>query len=182
MTSVLVPIADGFEEIETTTIVDVLRRASIDVTLAAVGETLVVVGAQRISLLADVRLVDVAASTPFDAIVLSGGKRNAESLRDDATVQRWVRALAEAGKLIAAICAAPIALERAGLLSGRRATSYPGFALPSAFYVEESVVEDGPVLTSRGVGTALPFALALVARLVDAQLAQTVGERMLVAR
>lgn len=159
----LVPLADGFEEIEAVTIIDVLRRAGIEVTVAALGES-PVIGSHAISVTADAEL-DAVRERAFDAVVLPGGP-GARRLRDDVRVKEVARRLAGEGKLVAAVCAAPIALEAAGVLRGKRATVYPGNALPSAELVEERVVVDGNVVTSRGPGTALEFALAVVEKLV----------------
>jgi 4-methyl-5(b-hydroxyethyl)-thiazole monophosphate biosynthesis len=176
---VLVPLAEGFEEIEAITIIDVLRRASIDVVTAALAE-LVVKGSHGISVTADARLDDVA-SAAFDAVVLPGGMPGSRTLRDDERVLGIVRRLAREHKLVAAICAAPIALEAAGVLRGKRATSYPGNELPSARYTEERVVADGALITSRGPGTALEFALTLVERLNGPEATQKLRTGMIVA-
>jgi protein deglycase len=176
---VLVPLADGFEEIEAVTIVDVLRRASIEVVTAALGDR-DVRGSHGITLRADVRL-DEVSSERFDAVVLPGGMPGSKTLRDDERLRKIVQRAAGAGKLVAAICAAPIALEAAGVLAGKRATSYPGNELPSARYVEERVVADGSLVTSRGPGTALEFSLALVERLKGSDTANKLRADMLVA-
>jgi protein deglycase len=176
---VLVPLADGFEEIEAVTIVDVLRRASIEVVTAALGET-EVRGSHGIALSADARLDEVGAEE-FDAVVLPGGMPGSKTLRDDERLRKIVQHAAGTGKLVAAICAGPIALEAAGVLAGKRATSYPGNELPSADYVEERVVADGLLITSRGPGTALEFSLALVERLKGPNAANELRASMLVA-
>lgn len=179
MAKALVILAEGFEEIEAVTIIDVLRRAEVDVTVAALGAS-PVRGAHAIEIAADVALAMVDA-TGFDALVLPGGMPGAKHLREAPEVLELVRRFVKSGKLTAAICAAPTVLEAAGVLGGKRATSYPGHALPSASYLEEAVVEDGTLVTSRGVGTALSFALTLVARLVGPEVADTHRERMLIA-
>jgi 4-methyl-5(b-hydroxyethyl)-thiazole monophosphate biosynthesis len=176
---VLVPLADGFEEIEAVTIVDVLRRASIEVVTAALGDP-DVRGSHGILLRADARLDEVGAEQ-FDAVVLPGGMPGSKTLRDDERLRKIVQQAAGTGKLVAAICAAPIALEAAGVLAGRRATSYPGNELPSARYVEERVVADGSLITSRGPGTAFEFSLALVERLKGSDAANELRAGMLVA-
>jgi 4-methyl-5(b-hydroxyethyl)-thiazole monophosphate biosynthesis len=175
---VLVPLADGFEEIEAVTVVDVLRRAPLEVVTAALGES-PVRGSHGIALVADARLDDVRADD-FDAVVLPGGMPGSRNLRDDERVLSIVRAMASANKLVAAICAAPIALEAAGVLAGRRATSFPGNELPSARYVEDRVVVDANVVTSRAAGTAFEFALRLVAELRGADAAEKLRSNMLV--
>ncbi len=100
-------------------------------------------------------------------------------MREDARAQATIKRAAAAGKLLAAVCAGPTALEAAGVLVGKRATSYPGNPLQSAHWVEETVVVDGDVITSRGPGTTMAFALTLVERLSGAQLAATTAERLL---
>jgi 4-methyl-5(b-hydroxyethyl)-thiazole monophosphate biosynthesis len=177
MARALLLLAEGFEEIEAVTVIDVLRRASVDVTVAALGSS-PVRGSHGITVSADTTLAD-AQGQAFDALILPGGMPGSQHLKDDPRVLELVRRQASAGKLTAAICAAPIALEAAGVLAGRRATSYPGEELPSARTSEERVVEDGPIVTSRGPGTAIDFAVALVARLVGAARAKTVREKML---
>ena len=179
MVQALVVLAEGFEEIEATTIVDVLRRARIEVTTASLGATLVQ-GSHGISIMADAKLDSLRAQS-FDAVVLPGGLPGSTSLRDDQRVHELVKVHVEQGRLVGAICAAPIALEAAGVLKGRRATSYPGHELPSARYVDDRVVEDGNVVTSRGPGTAFAFALHLVERLVGADVADRLRSGMLVS-
>jgi 4-methyl-5(b-hydroxyethyl)-thiazole monophosphate biosynthesis len=174
----LVLLADGFEEIEAVTIIDVLRRAGVAVVTAALTSRSVR-GSHAITLEADASL-DAVSNEDFDAVVLPGGMPGSKHLRDDARVRALVRRAAESGKLVGAICAAPIVLEAAGLLAGKRATAYPGSELPSARYVEASVVTDGALVTSRGVGTALEFALALVERLAGAETAARLRAAMLV--
>jgi 4-methyl-5(b-hydroxyethyl)-thiazole monophosphate biosynthesis len=178
MSKVVLVLAEGFEEIEAVTAIDVLRRAGVQVTIAGL-EAGAVRGSHDIAIVAE-RPIDGVSAANFDALLLPGGMPGAAHLRDDARVKALVQAFAGAGKLCAAICAAPIALEAAGVLAGRRATSYPGFELPSASYVNENVVTDGNLVTSRGVGTALEFALTLVERLVDAETAAQLRQRMLI--
>ncbi len=178
MVKVVVFLVNGFEEIEAIAAVDVLRRAGVEVTTASLGGR-AVLGAHDIQVVAD-RLLDDIDSDTYDALVLPGGTSGSAALRDDPRVQRAVASANQAGKLVAAICAAPIALEAAGVLKGRRATSYPGCELPSADYQEESVVEDGNIITSRGPGTAIEFALTLVARLVGAETAARLRQSMVV--
>lgn len=176
MATALVLLADGFEEIEAVTIIDVLRRGEITVTTASLGARRVT-GSHQIALEADMLLEGVAVED-FDALVLPGGPAS-KTLREDARAQATIRRAAAAGKLLAAVCAAPTALEAAGVLAGKRATVYPGNQLPSARQVEEPVVEDGDVITSRGPGTAMAFALKLVERLSGAEVARTTAEKLL---
>lgn len=174
----LVLLAEGFEEIEAVTIVDVLRRADVTVTTAALG-TSPVTGSHGIALVAD-RSLDGLSAADFDAVVLPGGMPGARHLKEDRRVLSLLTDAARSNKTVAAVCAAPIALEAAGLLAGRRATSYPGHDLPSALYSEERVVVDGNLVTSRGPGTALEFSLALVEKLVGAEAKARLARAMLV--
>jgi 4-methyl-5(b-hydroxyethyl)-thiazole monophosphate biosynthesis len=184
MTRACVLLAPGFEEIEAVTVIDVLRRAEIETVVLGVGAG-TVEGAHGIRLTADAALDDPhVARAAWDLVVLPGGMPGSARLRDDPDVQALLRRQHEAGGRLAAICAAPIALSVAGVLEGRRATSYPAFAgeLRCRAYAEEPVVVDGPVVTSRGPATALAFALTLVAELVGAERSRALGERMLVPR
>jgi 4-methyl-5(b-hydroxyethyl)-thiazole monophosphate biosynthesis len=163
---VLVPLAEGFEEIEAVTIVDVLRRGGIEVVVAGLAPG-TVRGAHGIPVVADTGLASVDA-TSFDMIVLPGGLPGSTHFAEDPRVIRAIQALHAAGKHVAAICAAPTVLARAGVLAGKRVTSYPsvrGQLAPAEVVDEPSVVESGNLVTSQGPGTALEFALTLVARL-----------------
>ena len=165
---VLVPLAEGFEEIEAVTIVDVLRRAGAEVVVAGL-----VPGACRGSrgvVVEPDAALDAVKDSRFDAIAIPGGAKGAEALRNDERVLELVRRQHARGQLVAAICAGPTVLEKAGVLRGRAATSHPsvqaeltqkGVAIRAA----ERVCEDGNVLTSQAPGTALEFAYAIVARL-----------------
>ncbi len=164
MEPVLVLMAPGFEEIELTAPVDILRRLEIPVTLVGVKSRRVE-GAHGITMEADMLLVDVDAAL-YSGVILPGGQAS-WTLRDTPAVLKLVREMHAAGKLVAAICAAPIALARAGVLTGRRATCYP------AAEVEETVraaaaelcatpaVTDGNIITGRGPGAALEFGFEL---------------------
>jgi 4-methyl-5(b-hydroxyethyl)-thiazole monophosphate biosynthesis len=180
MSKALVILAPGFEEIEAVTVIDVLRRAGVTMTVAGLEAAGSVKGSHDISVVAE-HALDQIEIADHDALILPGGMPGAARLRDDARVKKLVRAFAQAGKLCAAICAGPIAFEAAGVLAGRHATSYPGFELPSADYLQERVVADGNIVTSRGPGTALEFALLLVERLATPDAAAELRQRMLVA-
>jgi 4-methyl-5(b-hydroxyethyl)-thiazole monophosphate biosynthesis len=185
MARVCVLLADGFEEIEAVTIIDVLRRAEIDVTTVSVspppGGSLEVRGAHGIAMRAERSLLD-AAEQDWDMVLLPGGMPGATNLRDHPGVQELLRRQHDEGRALGAICAAPIALGSAGVLEGRKATCYPGFedGLTGADCVTDRVVEDGPLTTSRGPGTAIEFSLAIVARLAGAEVAAQLREGMLV--
>jgi 4-methyl-5(b-hydroxyethyl)-thiazole monophosphate biosynthesis len=180
MPNACVLLAPGFEEIEAITVIDVLRRAAIDTRMVGTVASRVE-GSHGIAVEADLTL-EQAATQSWDLVVLPGGLPGSTNLRDDERVQALVRAQHDRGGRIAAICAAPIALSAAGVLTDRQATSYPAFAnqIACAGYREDPVVVDGPVVTSRGVGTALRFALALVRELSGVERARSLASAMLV--
>jgi len=162
MKHVLIPIADGSEELEAVTMIDLLRRAGIDVTVASLdGGT---VTCSRGTRLAPDLSLDEALQRDYDGIALPGGLPGADHLADDPRIIRRVREMDAQQRLVAAICAAPKVLTRAGVLQGRRATSYPG-VLEAEGHEQisgQAVSRDGHVMTSRGPGTAMDFALALI--------------------
>jgi 4-methyl-5(b-hydroxyethyl)-thiazole monophosphate biosynthesis len=179
---VLVPVADGSEEIETVCIVDTLRRAGVAVTLAAAGSDLAVTCSRGVRLLADARLDDLHGRT-FDAIAVPGGMPGAEHLAGSATLCALLEAQAARDATIGAICAAPaVVLQPLGLLDGRAATCHPAFLdrLDRRHRREDRVVIDGPIVTSRGPGTAIEFALALVGVLRGGEVRDEVAGPMLV--
>lgn len=177
---VCVLLAEGFEEIEAVSIIDVLRRAGVETTVVGVSGAWVT-GSHGITLRADTS-IQTARDVAWDLVVLPGGLPGATRLRDDPWVQALLRWQCDHGRGLAAICAGPIALASAGVLEGHRVTSYPGFRqqLGEVEYVEEPVVRDGAISTSRGPGTALAFALHLVERLIDRETAAELAARMLV--
>jgi 4-methyl-5(b-hydroxyethyl)-thiazole monophosphate biosynthesis len=181
-TRALITVADGVEDLECVTLIDVLRRAEIEVVVASIEGRRMVTCARGTRLTADTMLVDVLAQE-FDLIVLPGGMPGAQNLKADERVLALVRALESSGRAVAAICAAPIVLAEAGVLHGRRATAYPSFRdrLADAEVVAEPrVVRSGPVITSQGVGTALEFALELASDLAGPARAQELRAAMLV--
>jgi len=179
---VLVPLAEGFEETEAVAIVDVLRRAGLDVVTASLGDRSVR-GAHGIVVEADRRLAEVDGGG-ITALVLPGGLPGTTNLRDDPRVIELAQRLAGEGRLTAAVCAAPQVLAAAGLLDGGvEFTCYPGAAaeLEGLTPVEgRRVVRSGSVITSQGPGTAIEFALEVVAALAGESKAAEVGEAMLV--
>lgn len=177
---VLVPIADGIEEIEAISIIDVLRRAGAEVTVASVDK-LQVTASRGVKLVAD-KLISQCAGETYDLIALPGGMPGAEHLRDCKELAAMLKKQAQENRLFAAICASPaVVLLKHGLLGQRRATCHPNFAekLPNAEAVESRVVVDGNLVTSRGPGTALEFALKLVEVLFGREKAQQTAEPML---
>lgn len=182
MARVCVLLAEGFEELEAITIIDILRRAEIEVvTLSIQGRDLRVKGSHGITVEADKALGDTTDEA-WDMVVLPGGLPGATNLRDAAEVQQLLKKQNQAGKRIGAICAAPIALGAAGILEGKKATSYPGFEdeLRGATCVADRVVRDGNVVTSRGPGTAIEFALEIASELTSHEVARDLRKGMLV--
>jgi 4-methyl-5(b-hydroxyethyl)-thiazole monophosphate biosynthesis len=164
MPRVLVPLAPGCEELEAVTIIDLLRRAGIEVVSAGLAAG--PVKASRGTVLLPDATLDDALKQDYDMVVLPGGMPGAKNLNEDPRVKALLHKMADSGKFTGAICAAPFVLAEAGLLAGKRATSYPGFVdkmnLPDVTSVHDPVVQDGKVITSRGPGTAMDFALALI--------------------
>src|SRR5688572_15704520 len=176
---VLVPLAEGFEEMEAAIIIDVLRRAEFEVVVAGLDGSSVT-GSHALRFSADRELGGLEGKD-FDAVVLPGGMPGAKHLRESPLVLEVLREASSAAKLVAAVCAGPTALEAAGLLARKRATAYPGHQLPSANYGEERVVVDGNVVTSRGPGTAFDFALQLVELLGSREQAEKLRKAMLLS-
>jgi 4-methyl-5(b-hydroxyethyl)-thiazole monophosphate biosynthesis len=168
MSRVLIPLATGFEELEAITLVDLLRRADIDVVTAGLEPG--PIKASRGTLVVPDTELSAVMEQEFDMIVLPGGLAGANNLDADPRVHRLLQRHAENGAFTAAICAAPKVLANAGLLHERSATAYPGTVLqadyPRLDLVDTPVVIDGHVVTSRGPGTAMDFALTLIALLL----------------
>jgi 4-methyl-5(b-hydroxyethyl)-thiazole monophosphate biosynthesis len=181
MAKVLMPLAQGFEETEALTVVDILRRADIGVALAGLlpGP---VTGSHNISIVPDTT-IDAVNAGDFDMIVLPGGQPGSDNLNADPRVHALLAEFASKDKLIGAICAAPIVLAAAGLLRGRKATCYPSYTdrLDGGIYEESPVVNDGTVITSRGPGTAVNFGLEIAVRLAGRHVADAVAKAMLVS-
>jgi 4-methyl-5(b-hydroxyethyl)-thiazole monophosphate biosynthesis len=165
MKSVLVLFASGSEELETVTIVNILRRGGISVTLAGL-EAGALRGSRGIVLVPDTTLDD-ALQHSYDMVVLPGGQPGTDHLKADERVAGLLQQMSQQGKYVTAICAAPSVLASAGLLDGKQATSFPGSldAFPLVMKRSTAVMEDGMLITSRGPGTAMDFALTLVERL-----------------
>lgn len=161
---VLVPLAQGCEELEAVTIIDLLRRAGIEVTSAGLDAGSVT-ASRGVTLIPDTDL-ESALKSDYDMIVLPGGLPGADHLDDDERIRSVLKKMANNGKYTAAICAAPKVLANAGVLAGKTATSYPGFLdnldLSDTTLSNEAVVRDGKVITSKGPGTAIDFVLELI--------------------
>jgi 4-methyl-5(b-hydroxyethyl)-thiazole monophosphate biosynthesis len=179
---ILVPIAEGFEEIEAVTIIDVMRRADLEVTVAGLGTSSPILGSRGIRVQPDVALEDLDP-TGFDVIVLPGGLGCTEAFMGDEGVLASLRTHHGAGKLTAAICAAPMVLAKAGLIDGVPVTSHPAVRgnLGNAEVCDSPrVIQSGNVMTSQGAGTAMEFALALVEELCGADKASELATAMVV--
>jgi 4-methyl-5(b-hydroxyethyl)-thiazole monophosphate biosynthesis len=177
MIKVLVPLAEGVEEMEAVIAIDVLRRAGFTVVTAGL-QAGPLTASRGVRLLPDTTLDDVCA-LDFDALVLPGGKGVA-LLKQDARVLDAVRALHAAGRWMCAVCAAPLVLQEAGILNGRSVTCFPGVTaqLTATARLNERVVVDGKLITSQGAGTSLEFALAIVRAVGGDALARRVGAEM----
>lgn len=174
---ILVPLAPGFEEMEAITIIDILRRAGLNTITAAVSEN-PVKGSHNIKITADITLNE---NDKYDAIVLPGGMPGTTNLKDDKRIISIIKSVSKSGGITAAICAAPIVLAEAGLLNEKKFTCYPGFEdeIKNAHFLPEPVVTDGSIITSRGAGTAIPFALKLVEVLAGTATAKEVEKSIM---
>ena len=180
MAKIAICMTDGCEEIEALTVVDVIRRAQMEIVMLSVGGSRKVTGSHGIAFETD-DLIDNVNWDEIDGIVLPGGMPGTLHLGESAPVTDRIRAFAKEGKLVAAICAAPSVLGQAGLLKGRRAACYPGFEekLTGADVSTDEVVRDGHIVTSRGMGTAIPFGLALTAYFLGQEKADALGRSII---
>ena len=173
MSRVGIFLADGFEEIEGLTVVDILRRAGIDISMISINGKKKVTGAHGIALDTDEDIVQCDPDK-LDMLVLPGGMPGTRYLGECRPLTELLLQFFREGRKVAAICAAPSVLGGLGILEGKKAACYPGFEdkLKGAEVVFDQVVRDGNVTTSRGMGTAIPFALDLVSQLVSEEKAQ----------
>ena len=180
MSKVYVFLADGFEDIEGLTVVDLMRRAEIDVTTVSIKDTKEVTTSHAVTLFADKVFAEVDFSDA-DMMVLPGGMPGTKYLGACKPLTDLLTDFYKKGGKVAAICAAPSVLGQLGFLKGRKATSYPGFGdqLVGAEVVEEAVVVDGNVTTSRGMGTAIDFGLSLIAQLKDEETAEKIAKSII---
>lgn len=177
MSKVYILLADGFEEIEGLTAVDLMRRAGIDITMVSIKDTVDIQGARGINVVADTTLDNI--SDDGDMVILPGGMPGTTHLKESVAVREMVLKYVDEGKYVAAICAAPTVLGELDLLRGKKATCYPGLeaGLKDAMWPGESakVCVDGQFITSRGVGTAIDFALKLIEILIDKKKADEIA-------
>jgi 4-methyl-5(b-hydroxyethyl)-thiazole monophosphate biosynthesis len=180
MKKVFLLLAPGFEEIEATGTIDVLRRAEIDVIIVSITNDYIVIGAHGIALVAE-KLIAKTTFDEADAIVLPGGMPGSSNLNDCAAVKKALLKQYESGKIIAAVCAAPLVLGGLNILAGRKATCYPGYApyLTGAIVTDEPVVTDGNLITAKGPGMVFDFGMALINALCGPSKAAEVARGLL---
>lgn len=173
-------LADGFEEIEGLTVVDILRRAGMEAKMISIMERKEICGSHKISVQADALFEDVDFAQ-LDGVVLPGGMPGTLDLGAHAGVNEIIKSFAREGRLVAAVCAAPSVLGQAGLLQGRKATCYPGYEdkLTGAEVIYDEVAEAGNIITSRGMGTTIAFALRITAYLAGEEKAQELAEKII---
>lgn len=171
--------ADGFEEIEALTVVDYLRRAELRVDMISIKDTLEVTGAHEITIICEKLLENI--DPEYDMVVLPGGLPGAENLRDSEEVLSFIKQTYSDNNYLAAICAAPIVLEKAGLTKDKKGTSYPGFEKDLSFteYKEDILVQDGRLITARGPATAIYFALKIIEALASKEKSSEVAKGLL---
>jgi len=180
---VLVPLAEGFEEMEGVILLDVLRRARIETVAAAMGESREVPASRGVTVVADTTWTEIDPAS-FGLIAIPGGMGGTRRLQQDQRLLKALREFHGAGKPLAAICAGPLVLQSAGLLMGRTVTCHPGVAdeLKDAKRLDARVVEDGNLITSQGPGTSFAFALAIVRRLAGEAVANQVADGLILQR
>ncbi len=181
MKKAVIFLANGFEDIEALATVDILRRGGVDVTIAGVtGE--IVTSSHNLKVVAD-KLADDIKAADYDAVICPGGMPGATNLRDSDKVVSVIKEAYDAGKIVAAICAAPMVLEKAGVLQGKNFTMYPGMEshAPSGNYKNNVyVVQDGSVITGAGPAATFEFALTIVSNLQGKDIADQVAQGMLI--
>ncbi|GHU25016.1 DJ-1 family protein [Spirochaetia bacterium] len=174
----LIFLAEGFEEVEALTPVDFLRRAGIEVTMCAVGSERTVTGSHRIPVTADVT-IESLPDQQWDAVLLPGGMPGSKHLAESEPVQKMVVEMADSGKIVAAICAAPaLVLGPLGVLKGRKFTCYPGMEqkVSGSIWTQDRVAVDANIITSRGAGTAGLWSCAIIAALAGESAAQDIAK------
>lgn len=180
MAKVAVFFAPGYEEIEALTVVDILRRAKITTDMISAGDGITVTGSHDIEIRMD-KMLSGNEADEYDVIVLPGGLPGTTNLEKNETLMKILDSFYESGKLVAAICAAPSILGHRDMLNGKCACCYPGFEdeLEGAEITDEAVCRDGNIITSRGMGCALDFALEILATLSSAEAADEMADKIL---
>lgn len=175
-------LADGYEEIEALAVVDVFRRAGIEMDMVSISEELLTNGSHKIQVMADKLLKDIAFEE-YDVLILPGGLRGMQNLENCESLMQQIDAFYEQDKYVAAICASPSILGRRGILTGKQATAYPGFEdeLKGATVVDAGAVRNGNVITARSMGSAIEFALLLVETLLGKEKAEEIAEQIVYA-
>lgn len=183
MSKVCVFFGTGFEEIEALTVVDILRRQGIDTKMVSVTEDRTVMGAHQIPVLTDALIEEISFSD-VDVIILPGGGGGTKVLEACEPLMKQVDDFAAEGKTICAICAAPSILGHRGILKGKKAIAYPGFEdqLTGAEVVYEPAVKDGNIITGRGMGCSLPFALLVLEHLAGSQAAKAMADKIVYSK
>lgn len=180
MSKVCVFFGTGYEEIEALTVVDILRRQGIDTEMVSITGERTVTGSHQIPVVMD-SLIEEVDFSKADVLVLPGGGMGTRNLEACALLMDQVDAFAAAGKSLCAICAAPSILGHRGILKGKKAIAYPGFEdqLEGAIVTYEPAVQDGNIITGRGMGCAIPFALKIVEHLSGAQASETMAKEII---
>ena len=178
MIKVLMPLADGSEEMEAVIVIDTLRRVPWNVTAAGISPG-IVTGARGVHLVPDDSLSEIDPLA-FDVLVIPGGQAGVEALARDERVLDAVRAFDKAGKWLAAVCAGPLVLQAAGVLAGCRVTCHPAVTLTQAKRLADRVIVDGCLITSQGPGTTLESALAIVRAIEGPAKADKLAQSMVV--
>ncbi len=178
---VIVFLANGFEEVEALTTVDYLRRKDIVVDTVSITDDHKVIGAHEVPVLADKLINEIEDLDAYDGVVIPGGIPGATNLRDNDKVVEIVKKIFDKGKLAAAICAGPIVLQRAGIIKGKKVTSYPGFEddLKDGIYEENNVVVDENIITARGPALAVDFAIEIIKYLLGDEKAEELKKGIL---
>ncbi|WP_300496494.1 DJ-1 family glyoxalase III [uncultured Methylophaga sp.] len=183
MATVLIPLAEGCEEIEAVTVIDVLRRAEIQVVTASLTDDLHITASRGVRLVADATL-DAVIDDEFDMVVLPGGQPGTNNLNADQRIHALIKQVNQADKWLGAICAAPMVLAHGGLLEGLHVSCYQGALKPNEWpeiqFSNDAVVCDNKIITSRGPGTAMTFALTIIEKLMDEETRQQVETSLVI--
>jgi len=180
MKKAIVLLARGFEEIEALTCIDVLRRGGIHCITCSINSEYDVMGTHQIHVKAN-SLLENTNIDKYDAVIIPGGMPGAANLRDDQEVIQVVKKFNDCKKIVAAICAGPIVLKKAGIIENKKVTSYPGYEndIAPVTYSEDVVVQDGNIITSRGPATAMHFAFKILENLADKIVSEKLKKDML---